>query len=196
MCVSVCFQDTSYLFITGPDVVKSVTNEDVTQEELGGAKTHTSVSGWFQNKSLSFMVRCVTFLLPFRMFGCQCDMGLLFTWTLKKCNKCLMKRLNMILFLVSRSQEWLITPLRTTSKPCSMYESSSTSCRSAIRTLRPWGSATTPGDQSALYNPHRTSDQMLFIKEYLCSISTSDISFPPQRSSCSITGHHRPVWVH
>uniref|UniRef100_A0A3P9LEN6 Propionyl-CoA carboxylase beta chain, mitochondrial n=1 Tax=Oryzias latipes TaxID=8090 RepID=A0A3P9LEN6_ORYLA len=40
-----CVQDTSYLFITGPDVVKSVTNEDVTQEELGGAKTHTSVSG-------------------------------------------------------------------------------------------------------------------------------------------------------
>uniref|UniRef100_A0AAR2L1N6 Propionyl-CoA carboxylase beta chain, mitochondrial n=1 Tax=Pygocentrus nattereri TaxID=42514 RepID=A0AAR2L1N6_PYGNA len=39
------FLDTSYLFITGPDVVKSVTNEDVTQEELGGAKTHTSVSG-------------------------------------------------------------------------------------------------------------------------------------------------------
>ncbi|XP_062873134.1 propionyl-CoA carboxylase beta chain, mitochondrial [Trichomycterus rosablanca] len=38
-------KDTSYLFITGPDVVKSVTNEDVTQEELGGAKTHTAVSG-------------------------------------------------------------------------------------------------------------------------------------------------------
>ncbi|XP_005099373.3 propionyl-CoA carboxylase beta chain, mitochondrial [Aplysia californica] len=38
-------KNTSYLFITGPDVVKSVTNEDVTQEELGGAKTHTSVSG-------------------------------------------------------------------------------------------------------------------------------------------------------
>lgn len=56
-CVSVCLQDTSYLFITGPDVVKSVTNEDVTQEELGGAKTHTSVSGRFQNKSLSFMVK-------------------------------------------------------------------------------------------------------------------------------------------
>lgn len=46
------FQDTSYLFITGPDVVKSVTNEDVTQEELGGAKTHTSVSGGFQIKSI------------------------------------------------------------------------------------------------------------------------------------------------
>uniref|UniRef100_A0A4W4EF02 Propionyl-CoA carboxylase beta chain, mitochondrial n=1 Tax=Electrophorus electricus TaxID=8005 RepID=A0A4W4EF02_ELEEL len=38
-------KDTSYLFITGPDVVKSVTNEDVTQEELGGARTHTAVSG-------------------------------------------------------------------------------------------------------------------------------------------------------
>jgi len=38
-------RDTSYLFITGPDVVKSVTNEDVTQEELGGAKTHTTISG-------------------------------------------------------------------------------------------------------------------------------------------------------
>uniref|UniRef100_A0A8D2IFS4 Propionyl-CoA carboxylase beta chain, mitochondrial n=1 Tax=Urocitellus parryii TaxID=9999 RepID=A0A8D2IFS4_UROPR len=39
------FLDTSYLFITGPEVVKSVTNEDVTQEELGGAKTHTTMSG-------------------------------------------------------------------------------------------------------------------------------------------------------
>lgn len=38
-------RDTSYKFITGPDVVKSVTNEVVTQEELGGAKTHTQTSG-------------------------------------------------------------------------------------------------------------------------------------------------------
>ncbi|XP_076331350.1 propionyl-CoA carboxylase beta chain, mitochondrial-like [Tachypleus tridentatus] len=38
-------KDTSYLFITGPEVVKAVTNEDVTQEELGGAKTHTTTSG-------------------------------------------------------------------------------------------------------------------------------------------------------
>lgn len=38
-------KDTSYLFITGPDVVKAVTNEEVTQEELGGAKTHTATSG-------------------------------------------------------------------------------------------------------------------------------------------------------
>lgn len=42
-------QDTSYLFITGPDVVKQVTNEEVTQEELGGAKTHTTVSGVAHN---------------------------------------------------------------------------------------------------------------------------------------------------
>ncbi len=38
-------KDSSYLFITGPDVVKTVTGEEVTQEELGGAKTHTTVSG-------------------------------------------------------------------------------------------------------------------------------------------------------
>ena len=37
--------DTSYLFITGPDVVKSVTGETVTQQELGGAKVHTTQSG-------------------------------------------------------------------------------------------------------------------------------------------------------
>lgn len=38
-------KNTSYMFVTGPDVVKQVTNEDVTQEELGGAGTHTKKSG-------------------------------------------------------------------------------------------------------------------------------------------------------
>jgi len=38
-------KDTSYMFVTGPDVVKTVTHEEVTQEELGGAITHTSKSG-------------------------------------------------------------------------------------------------------------------------------------------------------
>ncbi|MGP1253565.1 MAG: acyl-CoA carboxylase subunit beta [Kiloniellales bacterium] len=38
-------KDTSYMFVTGPDVVKTVTHETVTQEELGGAITHTSKSG-------------------------------------------------------------------------------------------------------------------------------------------------------
>ncbi len=37
-------KDTSYMFVTGPDVVKTVTNEIVTQEELGGAGTHTKIS--------------------------------------------------------------------------------------------------------------------------------------------------------
>jgi acetyl-CoA carboxylase carboxyltransferase component len=35
-------KDSSYMFVTGPDVVKTVTNEVVTQEELGGAVTHTT----------------------------------------------------------------------------------------------------------------------------------------------------------
>jgi propionyl-CoA carboxylase beta chain len=38
-------EDTSYMFITGPDVVKTVTGEEVTFEELGGAATHASKSG-------------------------------------------------------------------------------------------------------------------------------------------------------
>lgn len=38
-------QDTSYMFVTGPEVVKTVTNEEVTKEELGGAKMHSTVSG-------------------------------------------------------------------------------------------------------------------------------------------------------
>ena len=37
-------KNTSFMFVTGPDVVKTVTQETVTQEELGGAKTHTSKS--------------------------------------------------------------------------------------------------------------------------------------------------------
>src|SRR5438046_4692898 len=38
-------KDSSYMFVTGPDVVKTVTNEVVTQEELGGAVTHATKSG-------------------------------------------------------------------------------------------------------------------------------------------------------
>ena len=38
-------RDTSYMFLTGPAVVKTVTGEDVTQEQLGGASVHTSKSG-------------------------------------------------------------------------------------------------------------------------------------------------------
>ncbi len=38
-------KDSSYMFVTGPDVVKTVTHEEVTAEELGGAMTHSTVSG-------------------------------------------------------------------------------------------------------------------------------------------------------
>lgn len=38
-------QDSSYMFVTGPNVVKTVTNETVTSEELGGARTHATKSG-------------------------------------------------------------------------------------------------------------------------------------------------------
>ena len=38
-------EGTSYMFVTGPDVIKTVTHEEVTKEELGGATTHSSKSG-------------------------------------------------------------------------------------------------------------------------------------------------------
>lgn len=38
-------QDSSYMFVTGPNVVKTVTNEEVTSEELGGASVHSTKSG-------------------------------------------------------------------------------------------------------------------------------------------------------
>ncbi|HZK06808.1 MAG TPA: acyl-CoA carboxylase subunit beta [Bacteroidales bacterium] len=38
-------KDSSYMFVTGPDVIKTVTHEEVTKEELGGAMTHNSKSG-------------------------------------------------------------------------------------------------------------------------------------------------------
>jgi len=41
----VMVEGTSYMFVTGPDVIKTVTHEDVTKEELGGAHTHAARSG-------------------------------------------------------------------------------------------------------------------------------------------------------
>ncbi len=38
-------QKTSFMFVTGPDVIKTVTHEDVTKDDLGGAKAHSSISG-------------------------------------------------------------------------------------------------------------------------------------------------------
>ncbi len=41
----VMVKETSYMFVTGPDVIKTVTHEDVTKEDLGGAMTHNEKSG-------------------------------------------------------------------------------------------------------------------------------------------------------
>src|SRR6188472_2650746 len=42
---TIMVRDTSYMFVTGPDVVKTVTHETVTKEQLGGARTHNEISG-------------------------------------------------------------------------------------------------------------------------------------------------------
>jgi propionyl-CoA carboxylase beta chain len=42
---TVMVKDTSYMFVTGPDVLKTVTHEEVSKEELGGAMTHNATSG-------------------------------------------------------------------------------------------------------------------------------------------------------
>jgi propionyl-CoA carboxylase beta chain len=61
-------RDTSYMFVTGPDVVKAVTNESVTAEELGGAAIHTARSsiadGAYENdvEALLQMRRLIDFL--------------------------------------------------------------------------------------------------------------------------------------
>src|SRR5450432_402742 len=59
--------NTSYMFVTGPDVIKTVTHEDVTKEELGGAATHNSKSGvaHFLADSDEHALRMVRELLSF-----------------------------------------------------------------------------------------------------------------------------------
>src|SRR6266540_629129 len=42
---TIMVRDTSYMFVTGPDVVRTVTHEDVTAEQLGGAEVHATKSG-------------------------------------------------------------------------------------------------------------------------------------------------------
>jgi propionyl-CoA carboxylase beta chain len=64
---NIMVKDTSYMFITGPDVIKTVTHEEVTKEELGGAITHNSVSGvaHFAADSDEHALRVVRELLSF-----------------------------------------------------------------------------------------------------------------------------------
>jgi propionyl-CoA carboxylase beta chain len=42
---TIMVKESSYMFVTGPDVIKTVTHEDVTKEALGGAMTHNAKSG-------------------------------------------------------------------------------------------------------------------------------------------------------
>lgn len=64
---NIMVKDTSYMFITGPDVVKTVTHADVTKEELGGALTHNRTSGvaHFAADSDEHALRMVRELLSF-----------------------------------------------------------------------------------------------------------------------------------
>src|SRR5436190_9310438 len=64
---NIMVKDTSYMFITGPDVIKTVTHEDVTKEELGGALTHNRISGvaHFAADSDEHALRMVRELLSF-----------------------------------------------------------------------------------------------------------------------------------
>jgi propionyl-CoA carboxylase beta chain len=64
---NIMVKDTSYMFITGPDVIKTVTHEDVTKEELGGAATHNRTSGvaHFAADSDEHALRMVRELLSF-----------------------------------------------------------------------------------------------------------------------------------
>ncbi|SKA05424.1 acyl-CoA carboxylase subunit beta [Consotaella salsifontis] len=62
-------RDTSYMFVTGPDVVKTVTNEVVTAEELGGARVHTTKSSiadgaWDNDVEALLQVRRLIDFLP------------------------------------------------------------------------------------------------------------------------------------
>ncbi|MBB4017649.1 propionyl-CoA carboxylase beta chain [Chelatococcus caeni] len=62
-------RDTSYMFVTGPDVVKTVTNETVTSEELGGAKVHTTKSSvadgaWDNDVEALLQIRRLMDFLP------------------------------------------------------------------------------------------------------------------------------------
>jgi propionyl-CoA carboxylase beta chain len=64
---TVMVKNTSYMFITGPDVIKTVTHEEVTKEELGGAMTHNATSGvaHFATENEEDCLRTIRELLSF-----------------------------------------------------------------------------------------------------------------------------------
>ena len=62
-------KDSSYMFLTGPEVIKAVTHEEISKEDLGGAKTHTETSGIAHiacqdDKQCLMMIRSLLAFLP------------------------------------------------------------------------------------------------------------------------------------
>src|SRR5262249_60591832 len=64
---TIMVEGTSHMFVTGPEVIKAVTSEEVSMEDLGGAMTHNSKSGvaHFVSRDDADAVRCVKRLLSF-----------------------------------------------------------------------------------------------------------------------------------
>src|SRR5690606_30644189 len=66
---TVMVEGTSYMFVTGPDVIRAVTHEQVTKEDLGGAMTHNATSGVAQfaapdDRSCLLLIRDLLGFLP------------------------------------------------------------------------------------------------------------------------------------
>ena len=75
---TIMVEETSYMFVTGPSVVKTVTNEEVTSEELGGASTHSTKSG-------------VTHLTSANDIECLNDLKILLSYIPKNASRVVLK---------------------------------------------------------------------------------------------------------
>lgn len=80
---TIMVENTSYMFVTGPNVVKTVTNEEVTSEELGGASTHSTKSGVTHLTAVNDMecIAHVKKLLSYMPQNCE-DVGIKIPYTL------------------------------------------------------------------------------------------------------------------
>lgn len=80
---TIMVENTSYMFVTGPNVVKTVTNEEVSSEELGGASTHSTKSGVTHLTAANDMecIAHVKKLLSYMPQNCE-DVGMKIPYTL------------------------------------------------------------------------------------------------------------------
>ncbi len=80
---TIMVENTSYMFVTGPNVVKTVTNEEVSSEELGGASTHSTKSGVTHLTAANDMecIAQVKKLLSYMPQNCE-DVGMKIPYTL------------------------------------------------------------------------------------------------------------------